>query len=134
MNRIATCLLAGTFQATLAVSAYAADIELRLAHVTAESSPIQSASLEFAKRVRERTDGAVNITIFAGAQLGSYAEVYEQIKLSAPIIQIADPGYLSDFTPDFGVLAGPYLLDDPLQFKPVFPLASLPGLFCRSSL
>lgn len=117
MTKLSAWLVAGLVQAGLVLPALAADIELRLAHVTSESSPIQAAALEYARRVSERTNGAVEISVFAGAQLGSNAEVYEQVNLGAPIIQIADPGYLSDYAPDFGVLAGPYLMSDPNDFS-----------------
>src|SRR5690606_16711150 len=33
--------------------------------------------------------------------------------------QLVDPGYLSDYIPDFGILNGPYLIDDPSEFKKI---------------
>lgn len=41
----------------------------------------------------------------------------EQVRQGAPIIQLADAGFMSDYVPDFGVLNGPYLIDKPEDFK-----------------
>ncbi|MDD9741066.1 C4-dicarboxylate TRAP transporter substrate-binding protein [Marinovum sp. SP66] len=109
--------IAGLALAPLAAGA--AEYTFRLAHVTSDKEPIQQAMEEFAKNVETRTDGAVAIQIFANAQLGSNPEVFEQIRAGAPIISISDPGYLSDFVPDFGVLGGPYLMDDPRDFTKI---------------
>lgn len=107
-----------TMAAALVVSgpALAADIDLRLAHVLSESEPAHLAAVSFAEAVGKRTDGRVSITVHPSAQLGSNPEVYEQVKTGAPVIVISDPGYLADFAPDFGVLNGPYLLEDPADF------------------
>ncbi len=103
--------------APLAVSAQ--DYVFRLAHVTSDKEPLQAAMEEFVKNVEARTEGRVAIQIFANAQLGSNPEVFEQVRAGAPIITISDPGYLSDFVADFGVLGGPYLMEDPRDFQKI---------------
>lgn len=110
----ATALALGTLLS--AGSLQAADFEIRLGHVTSDKEPVQQAIEEFASRVEERSEGRVDIKIFPNGLLGSNPEVYEQLRAGAPIITVSDPGYLSDFVADFGVLGGPYLMDDPLQF------------------
>jgi tripartite ATP-independent transporter DctP family solute receptor len=99
--------------------AAAQDYTFRLAHVTSDKEPIQQAMQQFADNVAKRTEGRVAIEIFANAMLGSNPEVYEQMRSGAPIITIADPGFLSDFVPDFGVLGGPYLMKDPRDFQKI---------------
>lgn len=101
------------------LAAQAADYTFRLAHVTSDKEPIQDAMERFAAAVAERTGGAVDIPIFANAALGSNPEVFEQIRAGAPVISISDPGYLSDFVADFGVLGGPYLMEDPRDFAKI---------------
>ncbi|WP_323764408.1 C4-dicarboxylate TRAP transporter substrate-binding protein [Marinovum sp.] len=101
------------------MAAGAAEYTFRLAHVTSDKEPIQQAMEAFVSKVEARTEGAVAIQIFPNAQLGSNPEVFEQIRAGAPIISISDPGYLSDFVPDFGVLGGPYLMDDPRDFTKI---------------
>ncbi|MFY0647624.1 C4-dicarboxylate TRAP transporter substrate-binding protein [Sulfitobacter geojensis] len=99
--------------------ATAQDYTFRLAHVTSDQEPLQQAMEEFVSNVQERTEGRVAIQIFANAQLGSNPEVFEQVRAGAPIITISDPGYLSDFVADFGVLGGPYLMEDPRDFQKI---------------
>lgn len=107
----ATALTAALSMTTTAV--YAAEYEIRLGHVTSNKEPIQEAMEVFAKRVAERTDGQVEISIFPNGTLGTNAEVYEQLRAGAPVMTIAEPGYLSDYVADYGVLGGPYLVDEP---------------------
>ncbi|MBY6160258.1 C4-dicarboxylate TRAP transporter substrate-binding protein [Mameliella alba] len=112
-------LMAAAVLALAPLTAHAADFTFRLAHVTSDKEPIQQAMERFAEAVATRTDGAVDIPIFPNAQLGSNPEVFEQIRAGAPVISISDPGYLSDFVADFGVLGGPYLMDDPRDFAKI---------------
>ncbi|WP_114390741.1 C4-dicarboxylate TRAP transporter substrate-binding protein [Notoacmeibacter marinus] len=99
--------------------ALAADYEIRLGHVTSDKEPVHQAMEEFAKNVGERTDGKVEISIFPNGALGTNLELYEQVRAGAPVMTAADPAYLADFVADFGVLGGPYLIDDPRDFTKV---------------
>ncbi len=114
------CLVAATAAfALMPMLAVAQDYTFRLAHVTSDKEPLHQAMQEFVKNVEDRTEGRVAIQIFANAQLGSNPEVFEQVRAGAPIITISDPGYLSDFVADFGVLGGPYLMEDPRDFEKI---------------
>ncbi len=110
------------------LAASAADYTFRIAHVTTDKEPIHQAIEEFAAKVTERTDGKVKFALFPNAQLGSNPEVFEQLRSGAPVITISDPGYLSDFVPDFGVMGGPYLMEDPLDFQKVVESELYAGL------
>jgi tripartite ATP-independent transporter DctP family solute receptor len=117
--------LRGTFAAVAVAAvaalspANAADYEIRIGHVTSDKEPVHQAIEHFAQNVEERTDGRVEFSLFPNAQLGSNPEVYEQMRAGAPIITVSDPGYLSDFVADFGVLGGPYLMEDPRDFSKI---------------
>lgn len=100
-------------------SVLAADYEIRLGHVTSDKEPVHQAMEEFAKKVAERTDGKVEISIFPNGSLGTNLELYEQVRAGAPVMTAADPAYLADFVADFGLLGGPYLIDDPRDFTKV---------------
>lgn len=114
--RVATILPAVALASSAAV---AADYELKIAHVTSDKEPTHQAILQFVERVEERTDGSVDFEVFANGTLGTNPEVYEQLRAGAPVITIAEPGYLSDFVPDFGILGGPYLMEDPRDFSKI---------------
>ena len=99
--------------------AVAQEYSFRLPHVTSATEPVHEALLHYADLVDERSDGRISIEVYPGGQLGTNLEMYEQVRLGAPLIILADPGYLADFVPDFGILNGPYLLDQPGDFQRV---------------
>ncbi|WP_306119812.1 MULTISPECIES: C4-dicarboxylate TRAP transporter substrate-binding protein [unclassified Roseitalea] len=100
-------------------TALAQEYTFRIPHVTSASEPVHEALEHFASLLEERSDGRIEAEVFAGGQLGTNLEMYEQVDLGAQIIILADPGYLSDFLPDFGILNGPYLLDEPGDFQKI---------------
>jgi tripartite ATP-independent transporter DctP family solute receptor len=91
-------------------------INIRFAHSLSTSEPAHLAAEYFARNVDQRTNGRVRIQVFPGEQLGSGKDVNEMIRQGANVMNITDPGYLSDFVPDVGVLNGPYLFTDTKQF------------------
>ena len=56
------------------------------------------------------------IELFPGEQLGSGRDVNGMIRQGANVMNITDPGYLSELVPDVGILNGPYLVDNYDQF------------------
>ncbi len=91
-------------------------IRIRFAHSLSTVEPAHQAAEFFAKNVATRTNGRVVIELFPGEQLGSGRDVNEMIRQGANVMNITDPGYLSDFVPDVGILNGPYLVDNFDQF------------------
>ena len=60
-------------------------------------------------KIRDRTDGSVNIRVFPGGQLPIYKDNLEQVVNGADWIAVEDLSYLGDYVPDFAALAGPML-------------------------
>lgn len=87
-------------------------IILKLGHVQSANEPIHQSFLRFARRVNEKSRGRVVVHVYEAAALGTNKEVYEIARLGASVIANVDAGYLSDYVPDIGILAGPCLLDD----------------------
>lgn len=92
---------------------------LKLGHVQSSEEPIHQSFLHFAKRVEERSKGEVTIHVYEASALGTNKEVYELARLGASVIANVDAGYLSDYLPDLGVLAGPYLLKEISDYEKV---------------
>ncbi|MFV0385091.1 C4-dicarboxylate TRAP transporter substrate-binding protein [Paracoccus sp. (in: a-proteobacteria)] len=115
--KIAALPLVAALVCVPAVAVQAQDLTLRLTHVLSTSEPMHLASERFAELVKERSGGKIAVEVFPAGQLGSNLDMYEQVRMGAPIVQISDPGYLSDYVPDFGILNGPYLLDKPEDFQ-----------------
>jgi TRAP-type transport system periplasmic protein len=91
-------------------------IRIRFAHSLSTTEPAHQAAEFFARNVGERSNGRVKIEVFPGEQLGSGRDVNEMIRQGANVMNVTDPGYLSDFVPDIGILNGPYLVDNFDQF------------------
>ena len=109
--------LAFALAAGIALPAAAQDqIRIRFAHSLSTSEPAHQAAEFFAKNVAARTNGRVQIQVFPGEQLGPGKEVNEMIRQGANVMTMTDPGYMSDFVPDIGVLNGPYLIKDPADY------------------
>ena len=100
----------------LAGGASGQEIKIRFAHSLSATEPAHTAAEFFAKNVKERSKGRVQIDVFPGEQLGSGKDVNEMIRQGANVMNITDPGYLSDFVPDMGVLNGPYIVKDQKEF------------------
>jgi len=90
---------------------------IRFAHSLSATEPAHLAAEYFAKNVAARTNNRVQIQVFPGEQLGPGKDVNEMIRQGANVMNITDPGYLSDFVPDIGVLNGPYLVSTPQQYE-----------------
>ena len=91
-------------------------VRIRFAHSLSATEPAHLAAEFFAKNVAQRTGGKVTLQLFPGEQLGPGKEVNEMIRQGANVMNITDPGYLSDFVPDIGVLNGPYLIKGPKDY------------------
>ncbi|MDD3174473.1 MAG: C4-dicarboxylate TRAP transporter substrate-binding protein [Herbinix sp.] len=85
---------------------------LKVGTVLTETDPIYLGLEEFKKNVEEKTDGNVTVELYSGSQLGADEDVLEQAKVGAGVGIITDPGRMSNYIKDFGVLSGPYLADD----------------------
>ncbi|MGI8931253.1 MAG: C4-dicarboxylate TRAP transporter substrate-binding protein [Sphingomicrobium sp.] len=115
MKHMTIWLAAALFAASNAATAQ--EIKIRFAHSLSATEPAHQAAEYFAKNVAARTNGRVQIQVFPGEQLGPGREVNEMIRQGANVMNITDPGYLSDFVPDIGVLNGPYLIKDPKDYE-----------------
>ena len=96
--------------------AIAADYSFKFGTVSADTEPLLNAMRFMAKNIEERSGGRIEIDVYGGAALGTNKEVYEQVKNGAMVMTIADFGYLADYYPDIGVIAGPYLLPNASDF------------------
>lgn len=86
-----------------------AQYELILAHALSATSSQNQGALHFADLVKERTDGAVTIKVFADAQLGGEREVFEAQSTGAVDIGIGGGSAIGSVSPVLSsMLSGPY--------------------------
>ena len=84
------------------------------------NEPVVKVMHSFAERVKERSGGRITLNIFTGDQLGPQKKVNEMIKGGARVLSVTDYGQLSQFVPDVGILAGPYLFGNLDEAKKLF--------------
>lgn len=89
-----------------------AQVELRFAHYAEPNHPAHASALQFAKRVEERTQGKVKVTIFPANQLGSPPEQTQQIKLGAIDMGLPTQGQLDKFEKAFAVVMLPFVFEN----------------------
>ena len=87
-------------------------ITLRFAHYAAESHPGHIAALQFAERVKARSNGAVQINVFPNNSLGSPPEQIEQTRLGVIDMCVPTQGALDKFEKAFGAVMLPFCFRD----------------------
>lgn len=86
---------------------------LKVGTALTETDPLYLALTEvFEKQVEEKTNGSVQVEIYSGSQLGNDEDVLEQAIVGAGVGIITDPGRLSNYVYDIGVLQAPYIAKD----------------------
>lgn len=119
INRLVrSTALAGAL-AMLAGGAMAQEFQLSLSTSQPVTDPLVIAMQGAEKKIEERTDGRVDVTIFPSSQLGEDNDVLEQIRNGAPIAVLVDAGRLAPFMKELGILSAPYLVNDYTQYAAI---------------
>ena len=84
-------------------------IELKLSHVFAPTEQLTVEMEMVADRIRERTNGAVDIQTYGSSQLAVYKDNLQHVVDGANWIACEDPSYLADYNIDFEALIAPML-------------------------
>lgn len=109
-------LLSSLAAAVLATGAFAtsaqAQIKLRYAHVGVANAPQTLYADEVAKLVKERTNGRVEIQVFANSQLGGVGEMVDGIKSGAIAMGHHDFASLGKILPATAVFNTPFVYRD----------------------
>lgn len=110
MRSMLLCATALAVSMTLTAAAHAQTV-LRLGHVGEVGSHFDAASIEFAKRVKEKSGGKIEVQLFPGSQLGSDKDMLQKMKLGQVDFFIPS-SILSSVAPEFGVFDMPYIIKD----------------------
>lgn len=85
---------------------------LKVGTVLTETDPLYKGLELFKQGVERRTGGEVRVELYSGSQLGADEDVLEQAKVGAGVGIITDPGRMSNYIKEFGILGGPYIATD----------------------
>lgn len=92
--------------------AQAAEFNLKASHSAAPSEPYQIGLQAFADRVKELSNGRVEVTIYPNNQLGSEKEAVEGLLLGTVDVAVTANGVLGNFVSEVGIFDLPFLFRD----------------------
>ena len=87
-------------------------LELRLGHGLDMTHPVHAGMQFMADRVRELSDGEINITIYPSEQLGTERQTLELLQIGSLDITKVSAAVLENFSPMFGIFGVPFLFVD----------------------
>lgn len=109
MKSLSAIAVAGMVAVSWGTVALAADYTLSVNTALATSDPLYKGLEAFQANIAERSNGALEVKLFPGSQLGPDEDVLEQARAGAPVAVIVDGGRLAVFQEEFGVLGAPFL-------------------------
>ena len=86
--------------------------EIKLAHALSEDHSVHKGMLDFAERVRKKSNGELTIQIYANGQLGSENQCLELLQIGSLGITKVSAAVMESFAPQYKVLSIPYLFRD----------------------
>jgi len=96
-------------------AAAASTIKLRFGHTVPETDSQHIAALRFAQRVNERTQGSIDIKVYANSQLGNDSTLVTGVRSGTIDIGATGNPFLTGISPQLNALDLPYLFDDTEQ-------------------
>lgn len=87
-------------------------ITIRIGHSDTTANLIHISLEHFADAVKERTNGQVEVQIFAAEQLGSNAEMIEMVEMGSLDAMMLPSGQQANYCPKFKALSLPFLFSD----------------------
>lgn len=109
-SKLAAILGAAAVAMSLQAASAGAATKLRLGHVFAINSPVDQASQDFAKLVKERTKGEVEITVFPNSQIGGDESLARDLARGSLDLAFINPGSLSGLDPLLDIHYLPYIV------------------------
>lgn len=90
---------------------------IKLSHVFSTPTPMHTSLAGAAEKIKERTNGAIDIQVFAGGTLPYGVDGVEQVVRGSNFINVYDPSVLADWVPDYMAIGGPFLVETREEFK-----------------
>lgn len=103
---LSTCLLAA------GLAAHAQVTKIRFAHAGPEATSQHQSALEFAKLVKERSGGKLEVQVFPGSQLGNDSTVIGAVRGGTIDMMMAGSGNFAGLQPRLDILDIPFLFRD----------------------
>jgi len=85
---------------------------IKLAHGLSEDHAVHKGMVDFARRVKENSNGSLEIKIYANGQLGSESQCLELLQIGSLGITKVSAAVMESFAPQYKVLGIPYIFDN----------------------
>ncbi|MBQ7607898.1 MAG: DctP family TRAP transporter solute-binding subunit [Desulfovibrionaceae bacterium] len=109
MKRVAAFLCAFMLCATVAM---AAPITFKLGHIAEPENPYGQGADYFAKLVKERSKGSIEIKVYPSSQLGNQRDLVEGLTLGTVDMTLTGTAVLGNFIPEVSLFDLPFLFRD----------------------
>lgn len=110
------CFAGGASEA----AAQSGPIEIKLAHENSVDQPIHRYSQMFADKVKEYSDGRINVTVYPAGQLGNMTDLTTNVSLGIMDMCIIDNANLIDYIPAYSLPSLPMMINSYEQAEKVF--------------
>ena len=106
-------ILAVAFSLMLSASlALAAPVTLKLGHIAEPENPYGQGADHFAKLVKERSGGEIDIQVYPSSQLGNQRDLVEGLTLGTVDMTLTGTAVLGNFVPEVSIFDLPFLFRD----------------------
>ncbi len=109
VERILSFFIAVSALCVWSIAASAADYKMKLGVVTPTKHPHSISAVEFARLVKEKTGGKVEVKVFDNGSLGSNPELLDGVQTGINDLCINTPGVMAEYAPLPGILELPYI-------------------------
>jgi TRAP-type transport system periplasmic protein len=83
--------------------------ELKLAYVMAPGGAVHEGALEFARLVKQNSNGNIKVKIYSNGQLGNDRELNESMILGSVDMIITGPSVIGWYAPKYGIMEAPFI-------------------------
>lgn len=104
-------------------------LNLRVANVTQVDHPMNKSTEFFAKKIEEKSNGRIKISVFPARQLGDDRELFEQVQQGALDMALVSVGPIGSTTPLAAALQLPFMFDNWDQWLDVMNSEAADELF-----
>jgi tripartite ATP-independent transporter DctP family solute receptor len=105
------CLITGAFT-TGASSAQDKPVTIRIASAFEQSTDMMQAAQRFADLVKQRSNGSIDVRIFAGGQMGGEKDIVEALKIGEIEMGVLGTYPIVSLTPKYSFFDAPFVFRD----------------------
>ncbi|MDO5483593.1 MAG: DctP family TRAP transporter solute-binding subunit, partial [Desulfovibrionaceae bacterium] len=91
---------------------FAAPVTLKLGHIAEPENPYGQGADYFAKLVKERTKGAIDIKVYPSSQLGNQRDLVEGLTFGTVDMTLTGTAVMGNFVPEVAVFDLPFIFRD----------------------